>query len=119
MLRELKQNPQNGNMLTGVQRASFLDTGEEYLCIALAKHGFPTVNRNVSVTLGVLLDDHAKQAIKFWDDPAITQTTVNITCERCPINDCSVRAAAPKVVERREARKKMQEALAKLTMLSE
>jgi hypothetical protein len=85
----------------------------------LAKHGFPTVNRNVSVTLGVLLDDHAKQAIKFWDDPAITQTTVNITCERCPINDCSVRAAAPKVVERREARKKMQEALAKLTMLSE
>jgi len=119
MLRELQmkqQQPENGTlMLTGVQRASFINTGEEYLCIALAKPGFPTINRNVSVTLGVLLDDHAKQAIQFWDDPAIPQVTVNITCERCPLTDCKERAAEPTVIQRKEARKKMHEALARLT----
>ncbi len=120
MLRELQakqQNDEDGNlMLTGVQRASFINTGEEYLCIALAKPGFPTVNRNVGVTLGVLLDDHAKQAIRFWDDPAIPQATVNITCERCPLTDCKERAAAPSVIERKEAWKKMQEAISRLTV---
>jgi hypothetical protein len=66
------------------------------------------------VTLGVLLDDHAKNAIQFWNDPAIPQTIVNITCERCPIEDCAERAAAPKVIQKREARKRMQEALARV-----
>ena len=119
LLRQLqeKQHHSGDNtlMLAGVQRASFINTGEEYLCIALAKPGFPTVHRNVSVTLGVLLDDHAKKSIRFWDDPAIPQTAVNITCERCPVENCAERAAEPKVIQRRDARKKMQEALAKLT----
>lgn len=120
LLRELQaaqQKEENGAMmLTGVQRASFINTGEEYLCIALAKPGFPTINRNVSVTLGVLLDDHAKQAIQFWDDPAIPRVTVNITCERCPLTDCKERAAAPSVIQRKEARRKMQEAITRLTV---
>ncbi len=102
-------------VLTGVQRAAFLDTGEEYLCIALAKPGYPTVGRNVSVTLGVLLDDQAKRTIRFWDDPAIPRTVVNITCERCTMMDCTVRAALPNVVEKREKRKKMEVLLKKLT----
>lgn len=120
LLRQLQQKQRypgdNSIMLPGVQRASFLQTGEEYLCIALAKPGFPTVNRNVSVTLGVLLDDHARQAIRFWDDPAIPRTVVNITCERCPITLCNERAAAPVVIMRREHRKKMQDALKRLTV---
>jgi len=120
LLRNLEEKQQQGGdnalMIAGVQRASFLNTGEEYLCIALAKPGFPTINRNVSVTLGVLLDDHAKQSIQFWNDPAIPQITVNITCERCPMADCQERAAEPKVIQRREERKKIQEALARLTL---
>jgi hypothetical protein len=99
----------------GVQRATFLDTGEEYLCIALAKPAYPTPNRNVSVTLGVLLDDHAKRTIRFWDDPAIERITVNVTCERCALQPCAERAAPPKIVTRREERRKMQEALNLLT----
>jgi XRE family transcriptional regulator, fatty acid utilization regulator len=118
LLRDLQQQQQhtgdNNLLLAGVQRARFLDTGEEYLCISLAKPAFPTINRNVSVTLGVLLDDHAKNAIQFWNDPAIPQTIVNITCERCPIEHCAERAAAPKVIQKREARKRMQEALARV-----
>lgn len=102
-------------ILAGIQRASYLDSGEEYLCIALAKPGYPTLGRNVSVTLGVLLDDHAKNTIKFWNDPAIPQTVVNVTCERCSLHNCAERAAPPSAIQKREARKRMQEALKKLT----
>ncbi len=101
--------------LIGVQRAVFVATGEEYLCIAIAKPGHPTPGRNVSVTLGVLLDDHAKQRIRFWDDPAIPRRTVNVTCERCSLGDCNERAAPPKIVLRREERRKMEEMLRVLT----
>jgi transcriptional regulator with XRE-family HTH domain/predicted transcriptional regulator len=117
LLRDLKvRQGANPNLqLVGIQRAVFVATGEEYLCIALAKPGHPTPGRNVSVTLGVLLDDHAKQRIQFWNDPAIPIKSVNVTCQRCSIEDCEVRAAAPSVVIRREERKRMEEMLRKLT----
>lgn len=119
LLRDL-QNQQNqsvsrSQLLVGVQRAAFLDTGEEYLCIAVAKPGYPTLGRNVSVTLGVLLDDHAKRTIRFWNDPAIPRATVNVTCQRCALADCAERAAPPTVVEKREERREMQDLLKKLT----
>ncbi len=117
LLNELhKQQSEDPDLqLVGVQRAVFVATGEEYLCIAIAKPGHPTPGRNVSVTLGVLLDDHAKQRIRFWDDLAIPCRTVNVTCQRCSIADCGERAAPPQVVLRREERRKMEEMLRSLT----
>ncbi|MBN8682703.1 MAG: helix-turn-helix domain-containing protein [Chitinophagales bacterium] len=101
--------------IAGVQRALFLDSGEEYLCIAVAKPAYPTPNRNVSVTLGVLLDEQTKRIIRFWNDPAIPQITVNVTCERCRLTDCMERAAPPIVIQKRETRRRAQETLKKLT----
>lgn len=118
LLRDLQKQQESGSggrLLSGIQRAAFLDSGEEYLCIAVAKPGYPTVGRNVSVTLGVLLDDHAKQTIRFWDDPAIPRVVVNVTCERCGLSDCAQRAAPPVVLNKRDERRQMQELLHKLT----
>lgn len=112
---QLQQAKGLGPQLIGIQRAVFVGSDEEYLCIAIAKPGHPTPGRNVSVTLGVLLDDHAKQRIRFWDDPAILQQTVNVTCQRCALTDCAERAAPPKIVQRREERRKMEELLKTLT----
>ena len=109
-----QQTGDHSRMLTGVQRAKFHDTQEEYLCFAVAKPGYPTKNRNVSVTLGILLDEQARQVIRFWDDPAIPCITVNVTCERCSLADCTERMAPPTAVQKREERKKMQETLSKL-----
>jgi len=123
LLRDLQdqqqQTPDAPLMLTGVQRERFLNSDEEYLCIAVAKRGYPTVGRNVSVTLGVLLDAHTRQTIRFWNDPAIVQRAVNVTCERCALADCLERAAPPTVVHKREERKRMQELVDKLTMNDE
>lgn len=101
--------------MAGVQRAMFTDTQEEYLCIAVAKPGYPTVDRNVSVTLGILLDDQAREVIRFWDDPAIPRQTVNVTCERCGALDCPDRAVPPTALEKRESRRRMADVLKKLT----
>lgn len=118
LLRDLQSLQQQTELpiphLTGVQRELFLDTGEEYLSIAVAKQGYPTLDRNVSVTLGVLLDEHTKRTIRFWDDPAIRRQVVKVTCERCPLIDCAERAALPTVLRKREERKQMQELVDRL-----
>lgn len=113
--RQQQADEDYAQVSAGIQRALFTDSGEEYLCIAFAKPGYPTKARNVSVVLGVLLDDRARSIIRFCDDPAIPRTTVGITCQRCAIADCAERAAPPTAVQKREERKRMQELLKKLT----
>ncbi len=116
LLRDLHRSAaDNSRPLIGVQRALFADTNEEYLCLGVAKPGYPTVGRNVGVTLGILLDDRARAVIRFCDDPAIPRIVVNVTCERCGIADCAVRAAAPSALQKREAKKRMEETIKKLT----
>jgi hypothetical protein len=53
--------------------------------------------------------------IRFWNDPAVPLTQVNVTCERCPLTDCRERAAEPEVYRKKEARRQMMDALRKLT----
>lgn len=117
LLRDLqKQSPSDESKpILGVQRAVFVASGEEYLCISVAKPGHPTPRRNVSVTLGVLLDEHTKARIRFWDDPTIPVLSVNITCQRCAMMDCAERAAPPVMVVRKAERRKMEEMLQILT----
>lgn len=105
----------NAQLLLGAQRAAFLDTGEEYLVFSVAKPGLPTPRRNVSVSLGILLDEHARHTVRFCNDPNIPTKVVNVTCQRCALPDCLERAAEPVVVQRREDRKRMLEVLQKLT----
>lgn len=102
-------------MLVGIQHARFADTAEEYLCIALAKPGYPTRGRNVSVVLGVLLDEHSRAVIRFSDDPAIPRSTVGHTCQRCTLTDCTVRAAPPTVIQQREEKRRVMDLLSRLT----
>lgn len=117
LLRQLNQEQTSHQTpyLAGVQRARFVDSSDEYLCIAVAKHGHPTPGHNVCVTIGVLLDEHARRTIQFWNDPAIPHMEVNVTCQRCAIADCKERVAPPRVLEKREERKRVQGILEKLT----
>jgi hypothetical protein len=116
LLRQLQaHNPTQTNAVSGVQRARFVDSGEQYLVISIAKQGYPTVGRNVGVMLGVLLDEQAQRSIAFWDDPNIESIDINVTCERCGIQNCAERAAPPTVIQKREDRKRMQALIQKFT----
>ncbi len=119
LLRNLQAQQQSGQpsrqLPIGIHRAQYFDTGEEYLVCALAKAGHPTPNRNVGIALGLQIDEVTRRHIKFLDDPAIPREVVNFTCQRCSIEPCDVRVAPPIFLTRREEKRKMQEALMRLT----
>lgn len=119
---KLRQNEQaisneSGNDLlltkniVGIQRSRFYRTNDEYLCITLAH---ASGDRNVSITIGILVDADSKAKIKFLNDPTIQNLEVNTTCERCGIMDCYERAVEPTVIQRRNQRQKINDSLSQL-----
>ena len=96
------------------QRSHYIGTEDEYLCLTIARPGYPTPNRNVSVTLGLLVNEEARSKIGFIDDPAIQYREVNKTCERCAVENCAERAAPPTVVQKRQEWKRIQARLVEL-----
>ena len=79
--------------IVGAQRSRYFGTDDEYLCLTLARSASPAPGQNLSVTIGLMINDKLKEKIKFVDDPSITFREVNKTCERCAITDCSERAS--------------------------
>jgi len=88
-----------------IQRSHYHGTKNEYIVISIAKKAPYNDNLLISVTAGLFLDDISKSKIKFLNDPIIPIEEVNVTCERCDIMDCLVRAAPPKVLIEKENRR--------------
>jgi transcriptional regulator with XRE-family HTH domain len=114
LLKDLHQLQQEGKYLdtfVRAQRSCYIGTEDEYLCLTIARPGYPAPNRNVSVTIGLLVNEELKRKIAFFDDPAIQVKAVNKTCERCALLDCAERAAPATVAEKREEWKRIQASL--------
>ena len=86
-----------GRPLVGIQRSAYINSSNEYLVLALAQPAERTCN---TISIGLLINEHLQQKIKFLNDPAIVTREVNETCERCPAADCLERAAAPTIFEK-------------------
>lgn len=102
MLDELEEihKTKPGEIIGGAQIARYIDSGEEFLLLSLAKPFTPTKGMNNSLALGIKLDDKVRSTIKFLGDTAIKTQLVNDTCERCMAQNCKVRASPPYVYER-------------------
>jgi len=74
---------------------------------------------NTVVMPGFLMDCAFKQAVRFRVDPAIPRLDVNLTCERCPLTDCEVRAAKPFVLQEQQRLEEMEMALEELRGVNE
>lgn len=127
LLQDLAEMQQDGKYVSTIvraQRSRFLGTEDEYLCITLARPGQSenssrlggqyAQGRNISVTLGLLINADVKRQIKWLDDPAIQARDVNRTCERCALTDCSERAVEPVIVQKRERLRAIENRLTKL-----
>ncbi|MBL7786025.1 MAG: helix-turn-helix domain-containing protein [Chitinophagales bacterium] len=86
-------------VVVAAQRSRYHDSKNEYLIISMARRVLANPNRNVSMTIGILLNGDTKRKIKFWDCEAIRVRKVNVTCERCSIADCESRAAEPTIYQ--------------------
>ncbi len=105
ILRELEQlqdQQEEQGPIVRVQRSRYWNSKREYFCITLARAMHPTPQTNSSVTIGFLVNRNFKEKVNFWDDPAVPVRWVNETCERCAIQDCQERVAAPTVLEKLE-----------------
>lgn len=105
LLKDLNEMQQAGTFVKTVvraQRSQYIGTEDEYLCLTIARPAYPEPNRNVSVTIGLLINDELREKVKFLNDPSIQIRQVNKTCERCTVIDCEVRAAEPTVIQKRD-----------------
>jgi XRE family transcriptional regulator, fatty acid utilization regulator len=94
-LRQLQQAGQwDGQPICRAQRITFSTSGNAYFVFSIAKSSPPTTD-NSSVNIGFPLTDQVRSVFHFLDDPAIPDTFVGETCERCPLTDCLERAAPP------------------------
>jgi XRE family transcriptional regulator, fatty acid utilization regulator len=97
--------------VVSVQQSAYFGTQEQYLCLTIARPADATPDTNISVTLGILVSPAALQRIKFMNDPSMVTRTVNQTCERCAVTDCSERAAPAHIIAQTQYRKKALEKL--------
>ncbi|HEY0946842.1 MAG TPA: helix-turn-helix domain-containing protein [Opitutaceae bacterium] len=118
-LAELDRRQRDGEtvaVVPGAQRAQFHQTRDTYFSMSLAYPQGLTPGEDACVTIGFLVNDALRAAVKFWDDPALPSRLVGDTCERCALTDCAERAAPPTLHEREERRTRR---LAAVTALAE
>jgi hypothetical protein len=67
-----------------------------------------TPDTNCRVTIGLKLDDQLRKKLKFTTDTKIPTYEVNKTCERCSLTNCKDRVAEPKVYNKLQAQKELE-----------
>lgn len=99
-----------------VQRSRFLNQGVEFFVVAMGRPLALEAAARSTVSVGFLLDEECKRALRFWDDPAVEQVEVNLTCERCPLgeSECAARVASPEIISQRSRQERREAALADL-----
>lgn len=114
LLRDLQRQQESGRYqkpIIDVQRSKYIGSDDEYFCITIARPGSPTPDTNISVTLGLLINDKLKETLAFWGDENVSERWVNNTCERCSVMDCEERAETPKILKLEERIEEMEASL--------
>lgn len=117
LLQELATLQEAGtpsNILIRPQISHYLNTTDQYLCITVARPSYPAPNKNVSVTIGLLIDEELRSKVQFLNDSSIPSREVHTTCERCPLENCVERAAEPVIVHKKQQFQQIQDRLNKL-----
>jgi XRE family transcriptional regulator, fatty acid utilization regulator len=95
----VNENP--GAYFIGAQKSVYYDSKDEYLVLTFGRQTLKKPWSNVSINIGIELQPESKRKIKWLNDAAIRSQLVNVTCERCSINNCQERVAAPVIQEKK------------------
>jgi XRE family transcriptional regulator, fatty acid utilization regulator len=117
ILNDLSENADKVNpsrILCKAQKSRYIDTQDEYLVVSFAQPMSPTPNLNVSVSMGIYLDESTRKKIAFLKDPNLPSREVNQTCERCAVFDCRERIAAPSILQKKHKNEELRKALRKM-----
>jgi len=114
LIHTLEQQPSR-QTVTGIARARFEPGAEPWLCLGLARSSAFEPGTHVGLMIGVLLNKDALARLPFGLDPHIPETLIGLTCERCPVRSCQERTAPPRILEERQRRRELREALRRLS----
>ena len=104
----------DGGLVVAAQRQHFLAENAEFFVVSVARPLSLQPGTHSAVSLGILRTRATRRRIRFWDDPALPEVDVSLTCERCPLTDCRVRAAPARVIAADEALRRRAAAIAAL-----
>ncbi len=101
------------------QRCHFFEPDLDFLTLSASRPFALDASRQSSVTIGWLLNAATRRAIRFAEDPAIIQSEVGFTCERCTLTEkqCEQRVAPADKVDALRERERREQALASLDAL--
>jgi XRE family transcriptional regulator, fatty acid utilization regulator len=88
-------------LLIESQISNYIDAGNQYFVLSIARPINILENTNVSITIGFEIDETLKSKIRFLNDPKLKTRDVNQTCEKCSLFDCKDRVAAPVIMQQR------------------
>jgi len=120
LLRDLRAYRTNGRGTpppgARAQRSHFMGQDMDYFVFSMARPLSLAPNTHSCVSIGLRIDATFKQTVRFWDDPALQDREVNLTCERCPLppKACTERAAPPTLHRERDAQERKEAALDRL-----
>lgn len=98
-----------------LQISQYPDDDLSYLVFSSATKDPFKENQFRSINIGLLINKQLKKKIAFLDDPKIKKQMVGNTCERCAIADCKERIVAPKILEKVNKNKVIEDVVSKLT----
>lgn len=116
LLQELQDQAEHRPVaqLAAAQVSHNLHGGHSFLCLSIARSGYPTPVQNVSNTLCMLITPAVQEQVAFLSDPNIPHRQVYSTCERCNLEGCNERSAAPVIAARRARERQIQDTLQQL-----
>jgi predicted transcriptional regulator len=112
MLQKKQQSGKTPDSVVGVQLSKYVDSQNEFFCIAFA--GPVNDDKHACVTIGFLMNNEFKKKVNFWNDTQIPTKQVGVTCERCSLSNCKERAAPAHVIAEEQKKLQIEAALEKL-----
>jgi predicted transcriptional regulator/DNA-binding XRE family transcriptional regulator len=114
LLSNSKAAPEQSGIRLGIQRNQFAETDAQHLVIA-ASHADPfNPDWKRSVCIGISLQIRQAKKIGFAHHSDIREREVGNTCERCGVEDCSERLAAPVILEKAKSDQAIQKQIEEL-----
>jgi len=96
------------------QISDYHNSDNKYLLWSIAKKNHQNPKEGTSVNIGLKLNGHLTDTLKFINDPKLIIKKVHTTCQRCAIEDCLQREANPEVLEKEMELREIEDTLNQL-----
>ncbi len=91
-----------------LQISNYDSDGNSYLVLSSATKDPFREQYYRSISIGLLINRQLKRKLNFLSDPKLERREVGVTCERCAITDCELRAVPARFLEKKNKNKQIE-----------